>query len=276
VLDAGARDERLVRSILEVLHARTGVDFSRYRRATLQRRIANRLISVGAKSLEAYLALLESSAEESAQLLNRVAIKVSRFYRNRASFDLLRNGLLARLAESTTQGRLRLWSAGCGCGEEPYSLAMLLEEQALAGELLASDIDPAALDAAADALYPEEAAAELPAELAARYLVPVRGARGRRLVAVRAPARSRVRFARHDLLADAVAAEPFDLVACRNVLIYLQGEAREQLFRSLLRSVRPGGCLLLGEAEWPSPDTMACLEALDGKARLFRRREGQR
>jgi chemotaxis methyl-accepting protein methylase len=265
--EAAIAHDDAVLSILAVLRERMGTDFTRYRAATVQRRIANRMISVGAASLQDYLVLLRSSEGEAAQLLNRMAIKVSRFYRNRASFDLLRASVFPALAAAPRPARI--WSAGCGCGEEPYSLAMLLDEAGAAGTVEATDIDPAALDAAAHGLYAPESVAELPEELRRRYLVPI-NARRPLLAAARA-LRERVRLERHDLLGGAApGAGEFDLVSCRNVLIYLQGEVREQVFRTLLRALRPGGYLFLGEAEWPPEALGDALECLGHGARLFR------
>jgi chemotaxis methyl-accepting protein methylase len=263
-----------VSTILAVLRERTGMDFTRYRVATVQRRIANRMISVGADSFEDYLTLLRDSEEEPALLLNRVSSKVSRFYRNRASFDLLRTRVLPDLARSGAP--LRIWSAGCGCGEEPYSLAMLLEQAGLPGAIEATDIDPAALAAAEGAVYAVEAAAELPAELGARYLAPVFNG-SRHMVAVARQVRERVRFAAHDLLSRSIPDDGrFDLVSCRNVLIYLQADVREQVLGTLRRAVRPGGYVFLGEAEWPSEALSASLESLGHSARLFRALEEQK
>jgi chemotaxis methyl-accepting protein methylase len=267
--EASAADQQHVASILALLRERTGSDFSRYRAATVQRRILNRMISVGAQSLGAYLLLLESSRDEAARLLDRMAIKVSRFYRNRASFDLLRRSVLPALAAAGAP--LRVWSAGCGCGEEPYTLAMLLDEAGAAGEVLASDIDPAALAAAGRGLYAAEAAAELPAELAARYLEPA--GKGRLLAG--AAVRARVRFERHDLQHGALPGAPaagFDLVSCRNLLIYLQADVRQEALGTLVRALRPGGVLFLGEAEWPAEGQAAALECISHAARLFRAR----
>ena len=257
-----------VGAILAVLRSRTGVDFSRYRAATIERRIANRMLSVGARSFDTYLALLEASHDEAGQLLNRISIKVSRFYRHRAAFDALRAQAIPRLAAG--RAPLAIWSAGCGCGEEPYTLAMLLEEAGVEGTVLATDIDPAALEAAERGLYAPESIHELPQDLAGRYLVPIDDGR-RRFFGVREALRARVRFMRHDLLfASAPAGAPFDLVSCRNVLIYLQRDVRDEAFRTLRRAVRPGGYLCLGEAEWPPEPLDGSLDPLARPARVFR------
>jgi chemotaxis methyl-accepting protein methylase len=272
---AGAEPEfdTAVREILAELRRRTGMDFSGYRRSTVERRIANRMVSVGVDSHEAYLAVLASSAGEAERLLDRLAIKVSRFYRHAPAFDLLRRELLPALARSRTGAPLRLWSAGCGHGEEAYTLALLLDEGGYAGRVEATDIDSAALAAAGRGVYPLAAADELPPELAARYLAPVHD--GERITLHVADAlRERVHFTRHDLL---FAAMPggggFDLVSCRNVLIYLQAESRREALRALCRALRPGGLLLLGEAEWPTHGELALAQV--GRAeRIFRAMEG--
>ena len=253
-------------AILAVLREHTGIDFTRYRVSTITRRVLNRMISVGAGSFEQYLHTLRTNDQEPLRLLERVTIKVSRFYRNPITFDALRATVLPELARAAAGAPLSIWSAGCGCGEEPYTLAMLLEEAGLAGEIEATDIDPFALDAARGALYPQAAFAELPAELQERYCERV----GER-VTVNEAVRGRVRFARHDLTA-AVPHDgaPFDLVCCRNVLIYFERSAQERAMTYVRRAVRSGGYLCLGEAEWPLPAVPGRLEALSHKTRVFR------
>ncbi len=168
------------------------------------------------------------------------------------------------------EGRpLRIWSAGCGCGEEPYSLAMLLEEAGVPGTVLATDIDPQALEAGQLGLFSPEGLQELPAALAERSLIKL--VEGKRVVyGVRDEVRKRVRFMRHDLLfASAPDDGRFDLVSCRNVLIYLQRDVREEVFGALRRAVRPGGFLCVGEAEWPSTPLDRHLTALSRPSRVF-------
>lgn len=259
-------------AILGLVRKRTGVDFSRYRKATVERRVANRMISVGARSLSSYLALLEAQEDEARHLLSRISIKVSRFYRHAPTFDALRQRVLPLLA---AQGKpLRIWSAGCGCGEEPYTLAMLLEEAQVPGTVLATDIDPQALEAAQRGFFSAGALQELPAALAERSLVKVDD--GKRVAfGIREEVRQRVRFMRHDLLfASAPEDGGFDLVACRNVLIYLQRDVGEEVFGALCRSARPGGYLCLGEAEWPSTPIDPRLAALSHQRRVFHVSQG--
>lgn len=260
-----------VDAILAVLCDRTGCDFSGYRLPTVYRRIRNRMISLGVGDFADYLTLLKTTEGETAQLLTRVTIKVSRFYRNAGTFDVLRRRVIPDLAAARSGAPLRVWSAGCGYGEEPYSLAMLLDEAGVAGIVEASDIDPAALDYARVGVYAVEAAAGLPAELIDRYLERVHIG-DRECYRVRDSLRQRVRFARHDLLSPACPPGDgsFDLLCCRNVLIYLQRDTQDQLQQRLRRTVAAGGFLCLGEAEWPSKSVAASLAPLGRKTYLFR------
>jgi chemotaxis methyl-accepting protein methylase len=264
-------EARLVGAIVAVVHERTGRDFSGYRVGTTERRIVNRMISAGIGSMEEYLRYLRATPDEAWLLLDRLTIKVSRFYRHAPTFDLLRQEV-PRLAAARHDGPLRAWSAGCGYGEETYTLAMLLDEAGLPASVLGTDIDPGALAAAHTAEFAGTSCEELPASLAVRYLVPMPGSRGGR---ARVDARlcAGVRFAQHDVTSgtpppgDAV---PFDLICCRNVLIYLQPHVQARTLAGVAAVLRPGGLLVLGEAEWPAPPLTSRLEVVDRKARVFR------
>jgi chemotaxis methyl-accepting protein methylase len=254
--------------ILDTLKAHCGTDFACYRIPTVTRRVLNRMISVGADTFEQYLGLLCSDAAEPQRLLERVTIKVSRFYRNAHTFDLLRREVIPALAASRRGAPLRMWSAGCGCGEEAWTLAMLLEEAAVSGDVLASDLDPAALAVADAGCYRSAALEELPDDLRERFTVQ---AGERHLVD---PAlRERVEFVRHDLTTASAAPDVgagFDLVLCRNVLIYFAPRVQERALSLVRRSIVPGGYLCLGEAEWPMPSIAPSLTSLAHKARVFR------
>lgn len=251
--------------ILALVCERTGTDFRRYRRSTVTRRVLNRMISVGASTFADYLALLRDHEPESAQLLQRVTIKVSRFYRNREVFDVLRERVIPALARERAGKPLRIWSAGCGYGEEPYTLAMLLDEAGVAGSIHATDIDRVALEGARSARYSNSALEELPVELRTRYMCSLSGAD-----VVCEAVRNRVEFSYGDLTGlPADESREFDLICCRNVLIYLAHDVQRQILRSLVARLRPRGYLCLGEAEWPAASVAVGLEPLGHKTRIF-------
>lgn len=255
----------LIGEMVAIVRARTGVDFVDYREPTLERRIESRMGTLGIEKGEDYLRLLERSEAEARALAERITIKVSRFYRHAPTFDLLRGAVLPRLA---ALGRpVCAWSAGCGRGEEPYTLAMLFDEAGIDAHVTASDIDPLALELARAGVYPEAAAAELPPALRSRYLEPQPGGRGPRW-RVAAHLRDRVRFEQHDLVRPRTAR--FDLVCCRNVLIYWSAPVQVRLLANLCAALAPGGYLCLGEAEWPLPPAAAALEPIAPSGKIFR------
>ncbi len=256
-------------AILRAVHRASGVDFEGYRRQTAERRIRNRMLSLGIEDLASYEQLLRTSSQEVEQLIGRMTIKVSRFYRNPPVFDTLRTEVLPRIAEL---GRpVRLLSAGCGQGEEPYTLGMLLEQDSVPGTVAAVDIDPLALLAARRGRYDRAALQDLPATLAERFLErSTAGATGSFGVAPQVSAR--VVFTQADLsTSPSFAHAPFDLVCCRNVLIYWNPPTQRTILKQLLAQLRPGGFLCLGEAEWPDAACATLLDPVAPRLRIFRK-----
>jgi chemotaxis methyl-accepting protein methylase len=247
---------------------RTGVDLRGQRPAVLARRAAGRIGTCGARSTSDYLGLLRSDAGEPWRLLERLTIKVSRLFRNPATFAAIAARVLPDLRRSRAGRPLRVWSAGCAHGEEAYGLAMLCDASGPGWSVLGTDVDRSALARARAATYPAALAADVPADLAARHLA--RRADG--AVAVRPELARRVRFEAHDLSAAAPPSgdSTFDLVACRNVLIYYVAERQAGILGLVLRSIAPGGYLVLGEAEWPTPAIAARLELVDRACRIFK------
>jgi chemotaxis methyl-accepting protein methylase len=261
--------------MLEVIRERKGIDFRGYRVATLLRRVRNRMISAGVRTLPEYFERLQTDPEEADALTERLTIKVSRFFRDAATFAALRQAIAQRRVECG--GRpLAIWSAGCGQGEEPYSLAMLLEEQestAATSDVVGTDIDSAAITFARNGCYPLASIEELPAELRLRYFEQQISAKKIRCC-VQPELRRRVDFRLHDLTASSSPPDgrQFDLVCCRNVLIYLEHPLQARVERLLARSLLPGGVLCLGEAEWLLPEIAPAFDVIDRKARVFKLR----
>ena len=266
-------DEPALDAILSLVRARTGVDFSRYRRATVARRVLNRMLSAKIATLPEYHAYLRATPAETLDLVGRVAVKVSRFYRNAAAFDLLRETVLPALARAANGRPLRIWSAGAGHGEEAHTLALLLEEMHIPGTVTATDVDLRALEAGKAGFYPAAAFPELPPALRARHFEAMRGdPPGWR---ARDAVRARIRWHFDDVTRSRVARHAFDLVSCRNVVIYLERAAQEQAFAGMLAGVAPGGYLFIGEAEWPPQASIGSLAVVDRRARIFRDRAAQ-
>jgi chemotaxis protein methyltransferase CheR len=186
------------------------------------------------------------------RLIDQVTNQETTFVRDRRQFDTIAWHSLLQSARAAGSGTIRVWSAACASGEEPYTLALLAAE-ALASaqtpvDVLGTDVSGAALAAAAAGRYGERAVRALDVSLRQRYLE--RQPDGSYLVG--AQLRKLVRFRRHNLARDAfppLGEAGFDLIACRNVLIYFETPLAERVIESLRRSLRPGGALVLGAAD---------------------------
>lgn len=188
-------------------------------------------------------------------LIHALRIGETRFYRHPDQMAWLRDRLPALLRRAAAEDRpLRAWSAGCATGEEAWTLAMLLcearkeDRTGATATILATDLSAAALRVAEAGAYPAAAAAALPADLAARYLVSAPGETDQVAVAAGLRAEVPVRFRHHNLLQPGDPG-PFDLILCRNVLIYFDPQARGEALRRLRDALVPGGVLLLGPSE---------------------------
>lgn len=268
--EALAEPRAVVQSVLDVLRERRGLDFTGYRAATIERRIANRMLACRSVDAVSYLTLLRSSEDEVDRLAANLTIKVSRFYRNAGTFDLLRRDLIPSLRAAFPLQPIRAWSAGCATGEEAWTLAMLLDGR---GEsVIASDIDHRAIAVAAAGEYAAAALDELPQSLCSRFIQS--NATG--ALEVTADLRRRVSFTVHDLARDSTlpVRAPFHLVCCRNVLIYFARELQRHAMSLVIDSVVPGGVICFGEAEWPGGFEWR-LDVIDRKMKIFRRKADQ-
>jgi len=248
--------------ILDYLLEKRGFDFSGYHPAMLARRIGQRLAATSCKDFSAYLSCLQRNADELDRLLDVITINVSRFFRDTLTFELIADRILPEIIREKTQSRdqsLRVWSAGCARGEEPYSLAILIhellrkEEVALNLHLFATDIDCGALADAGKALYPLSSVENIKHRLLTKYFT-AEGTSFRLMPEIK----KRVTFSPYDMLDKKHGVPPesvfgnFDLVLCRNLLIYFNIEYQETIFEKLYHSLAKNGILLLGEAEAPT------------------------
>ncbi len=217
-----------------------------------------------------YLARLRRDKSEIEALIGHLTIKVSRFCRDAYVFAKLAELVLPERARCRRGAALSLWSAGCGWGEEAYSLALLLRRAGLAGSVLGTDVHEGALAVARAGLYRPAALAELPAEQVAEYFALQAGRHGPSYL-LEPAVRELVRFQAHDLTAAGPPGRDFDLVLCRNVLIYFDLPTQQRVESLLAASLAPGGFLCLGEAEWLGEPPLSAFAVADRQARLFRK-----
>jgi two-component system CheB/CheR fusion protein len=248
-------DDRRLRTLLEQVRTRSGIDFSSYKEPTIRRRLQRRMMDTNSATLEEYVRYVRRHPEEYDRLANSFLIKVTDFFRDTDLFTCLREQVLPGLIDEARKrgNELRLWSAGCATGEEAYSLAILVSEL-LDGELNQFTVRVFATDLGADAVafarrgvYPGSALKDVPPELRDRYFTQLDSA-----WEVRKQLRGMVIFGQHDLGQRA----PFpriDLVLCRNVLIYFTPELQRRALQLFAFALREGGYLVLGKAETTSP-----------------------
>jgi len=262
----GAHDEPGFQALTEKVSRERGISCGSYKEKCLRRRIAVRMRARGVHTYVDYARLLDHDAREYQELLDALTINVTKFFRNVETWDALRPRL-AELwaARQDDGGRLRVWSAGCASGEEPYTIAVLLAAT-LGDDMLdrtsidATDIDRLSLERTRQAQYPHTAFTEMPAHLQRRYFV-----NGQPVARIR----DVLRVLAHDLTREPPPRPAYDLIACRNVVIYFEREAQERLFESFVRALAPGGVLLLGKVETLFGPARERLTLVDPRERIY-------
>jgi len=218
--------------------------------------------------LGAYAGWIESRPREVDDLLKVFSIKVTQFFRNPSFFRFLDMRVLAPLLERPRRAPLAILSAGCATGEEAYSIAMLLASRDPGGEskILATDLDRSAMAIARAARYTKARARHIPSHLASRFLERVSASH----VQVAAEAARRVHFSVRDLFSTP-RRPSYDLILCRNVLIYVDPERQMDLLQRFDRALRPGGYLALGRAERITGAARETLVTVNATERVYRR-----
>jgi two-component system CheB/CheR fusion protein len=261
-------------ALLRYMRDTRGFDFTGYKRTSLMRRVRHRMDQVGRVDFEDYLDMLQVNPDEFAALFNTILINVTAFFRDPEAWQFLgKNVIPALLAERGPSDPIRIWSAGCASGQEAYSLAMLLaEELGTEGfnhrvKIYATDVDEEALAQARAAVYDAKAVESVPKEMLDRYFDHQGGRYN-----FRKDLRRAVIFGRNDLVRDAPISR-VDLLACRNTLMYMNGETQRGVLNRLHYALSPQGVLFLGHAEMLLNHTDK-FAAVDIESRVFRKASG--
>ena len=239
--------------VSRILYDRTGMVFGESKRYYIERRVGDRMAKAGAVEVAPYLAALPFDQPEMDALISAFTINETYFYREEAQLRALSRDILPRIVADRRPGDLvRIWSMPCSTGDEPYSIAIwLLENWPMVDawniEIVASDLDAAALEQARRGRYGERALARLPDDVRERYFGPVQG-HVREIVD---DLKESIQLSDANLIdARSMAAQGrFDVIFCRNLLIYFDDAAREVAARNLYESLNPGGFLCLGHTE---------------------------
>lgn len=250
-----------LKSILSLLKEQRGFDFSGYRTSMLERRVQKRVFATHSENLEDYLSYLTTNPNELDNLIDVFTINVSRFFRNSLSFAYIIKIIIPDLFLTKTKEKdnsLRIWSAGCSFGEEPYSMAIILneflkkEDRNIRLDIFATDIDKKAIKRASVGTYGFESIKTVKYGILKKYFSQVDEK------FILAPEiKQMVQFSFYDLLDENHLVPPdsifggFDIVLCRNVLIYFEPSHQKIIFNKLYKSLNKNGYLILGEAETP-------------------------
>jgi chemotaxis protein methyltransferase CheR len=243
-----------VRRLCEFLYRRTGMSFDDNKRYFIDRRLAERISATESGSFQSYFAMLRSDAEhEIEHLVNAFTVNETYFYREDHQLQCMTSHLLGDLLRRKSAGApIRIWSIPCSTGEEPYSIAMWLMENWSEVdnhdiEIVASDIDTRALEAAAAGVYGARALMRLSRDVIDRYFERIDDDQ----VRIDPGLRESVQFTRANLIDahDMALYRNFDIVFCRNVLIYFDDASRRVAAENLYDCLNPGGYICLGHSE---------------------------
>lgn len=270
---AAGEDEAAFKALLEQVARERGFACANYKDGCLRRRVAVRMRARGSESFAAYAALLRREPEEYERLMDTLTINVTRLYRDADVWAAVADSVLPTLWQASPDG-VSVWSAGCSSGEELFTLAALVHQQAERtgtltrlrdSQVLGSDIDAASLQAARAGRFAEAAFKEMPPALRDRYF---QGTGTRTAVP---ELQALVRVERRDLLVDPPPPMTFDLIACRNMLIYIDREGQEQIFRRFHALLAPHGMLVLGKVETMLGPARSLFTPMHPRQRIFRK-----
>lgn len=263
-------DETFVR-LAEFVEDELSFATSHYNDSYLQRRLSSRMRRTGSADYAEYFEKLRHDEGEQQELLDALSINVTGFFRNPDVWDGVRD-VLRTISEGS--GRIRVWSAACADGREPYSLAMLaiddprIDDERIA--ITATDINDSALETAREGVYESSRTVDVGEQL--EYLsnyhryVDVSDDRFR----IRDDVSRKVTFECHDLINDGPKSG-YDLVLCRNLFIYIDNEFKQPILKTVGQSLHASGYLVIGKAETIPPQLKSAFEVVDGRMRIYQR-----
>lgn len=237
--------------VTQVLHEHAGIRMREGKEGLVRARLAKRLRKLGLPDFDAYLDFVEKepSRREFAEMIDALTTNKTSFLRESSHFDYLRDSVF-----STHTGPLRIWSAGCSSGEEPYTLAMLCNDSFADiskrdVKILATDLSHRVLATAKAAAYAADIMSDVPASWLQKYWTRTRDAQGRDVYEAGPSLRRLVHFAKLNLMERWPMQGPFDAILCRNVMIYFDKATQQQLVERYWALLRPGGHLFVGHSE---------------------------
>ncbi|MEH7125299.1 protein-glutamate O-methyltransferase CheR [Bacillus sp. JJ1532] len=230
-------------SFIVNIKKKTGIDLSLYKEAQMKRRLLSLYEKKGYKTFQEFFEAIRMDNQLLNEFLDRMTINVSEFYRNSKRWEVLENKILPKLLANNR--RLKIWSAACSTGEEPYTLAMVMSNFMSLSQvqILATDIDENVIARAKIGTYPERSLNEVPEDMKKKYFV-----KDGSFYKVSDEIKKTVTFRNQNLLSDPFGG-PFDLIVCRNVLIYFTEEAKDTLYNKFSNALKTDGIFFVGSTE---------------------------
>ncbi|OPY29864.1 MAG: chemotaxis methyltransferase CheR [Methanocella sp. PtaU1.Bin125] len=267
-----------LRNLIRKVHSRTGIDLGQYKDSYIARRLSTRMKVLGAMTYGSYARMLDAHADEYDKVVDAFTINVSEFFRDRDAYRVIREKVIpAIVADKVSTGRrsLRVWSAGCACGEEVYSISMILhdvlgkEYDRFAIRLYATDIDDAIMKRAQEGLYDPVSLKNVEKSFLERFTKATPDGK----IAVNDTVKRNVTFRHYDLINGGPFGGYFDLILCRNVMIYFSEPQKKKLIGHFFDALNPGGYLVIGKTETLTADTRAAFIPAYGLERIYRKPE---
>jgi len=262
-------------SILKLIKNSADLDLSYYKRSSIERSINRRMRACGVRNLSEYASLLHRDPGELHTLISDVTVDFSLFFRDEKLFELLKQTILPQIIRQNKvsgEGPIRVWCAGCGAGQEAFSVAILLFE-ALKGNIgrekitvFATDVDPSSLAKSRAGTYSAESVKNVPPSALERYFSFDGCYRVKDFI------KNLICYGKHNVLSNPPISR-IDLLLCRNVLIYLDKEGQSVVLKKLRYAVRPGGYLVLGKSESLSQEVSNSFTVVDRACKVFQRKE---
>jgi chemotaxis protein methyltransferase CheR len=235
------------------IYQRVGISLNESKREMVYARVARRLRQLGMSDFGSYRKYLTNGPEsELIEFANSLTTNVTAFFRENHHFEVLANEIVPELVKlKTSSKKIRVWSAGCSSGEEPYSIAITLMEslpEGWRGEIVATDLDTQVLDVGKKGIYPIDRLKNIPQSKLKKWFWKGKGANSN-MARVVPELQKMIEFRQLNLISDWKMSEPFDLIFCRNVIIYFDKETQKGLFSKFSQSLRPQGWMFLGHSE---------------------------
>lgn len=222
---------------------KTKIDLSLYKELQMKRRLVSFYEKKGFSSFHEFFQAINHDDSLLQEFLDRITINVSEFYRNYNRWEVLETKIIPKLLQRSK--KLKIWSAACSTGEEPYTIAMILSKFVPLStiSILATDIDKNILQRAKIGKYPERSLQEVPSSIKQKYFT-----KSGEFYDINSDIKNAIQFKQHNLLADKYE-ENYDLIVCRNVLIYFTEEAKQELYLKFSAALKKDGILFVGSTE---------------------------